>query len=237
MAKTKTEYDPKEIQEIIELYIEKELNGLVSKISQNGVFKFNTKISEMENLLNYKNENFKVYSRDFWSGTYKGEDNYGRAQILKYKKKNAVRVVGSAFDPDVLDIIALIDQYHKTPDTLVLKVRNMWDRIVKEKDASLKERNIYKEKYEELLKKHEEQTNAYHNLVFLSQSPKNSLNSMFKLSKNEDIFAFKELTKIFDEEERINELLGFEERTVIDVENVVPIDKNKASKKEKFKGL
>ncbi|MGL4850599.1 MAG: hypothetical protein ACRC28_17040 [Clostridium sp.] len=242
MAKERTKYDEKEVNEILDLYEKEILKGIKSKVSQSGVQKYNERLSNSNEYLNYLRKPFTLYSKDFWAGTYKGDDNYGKAQI-KLRNEKGQKFLGEEFSSDVLDVMALIDRYHKYPDKLFIKLRKIINSLVEEKEIAQNNYKVIEKKYNTLKESYELSLESYTNFVFESQSPNNSLNDMFRLTKEEDAFAFGELANTFNSEKRINDIINKAKKDEIRMNeilnNVVDLNekKKKSIPKKGYEGL
>lgn len=239
MARKKTEIDEKEIDEILNLFIKTRLHGVVSKLSYNGVKKFNEEIAFNDNYIRENGEQFKLYKYNFWAGKYNGVDLYGKKKIDEKKKQTEVKAVGEMFSPDILDVIALVDKLHTKPEELSRRLCKLFDRQIRENEMLKNRLSIEIEQKEVLRKKLEMMGTACTNIMFQSQSPNNSLNDMFKLRKEQDVIPYNELVSMFNEdEERINKLIRLVSATTISEktkENIIQMPKK--SDKSRFKGL
>lgn len=208
MARPRTEIDEKEINEIIELYIKEELNGIVSGLSNNGVCNFNKKIANNPKYKRENGETFKLYKYQVWGGQYNGEDGIGKTKIREKKEKNEVKVIGEGFSPVTLDIKSLVENLHSKPEKLITRLCRIFERkerIIKEYEER---ESKHKKQIEQLQQKIEMMDKALTNLMFQSQSPGNSLNDMFNMTKKEDSICRTEFKNMFNnDKERISALL------------------------------
>ena len=240
MARKKIQFDEEEINEILDLYIEIKLNGVVSKLSNNGVCNFNKEIADNDNFIRKNGKKFNLYKYNFWAGKYNGEDGYGKKKITERKEKSEVKVVGERFAPDVVDVIKLVNDFHKKPAELSRRLCKLFNRQIQEKEMLNKRLEAVTKQNTEMRERIEMMDTALTNIMFQSQSPGNSLNNMFSLSKTEDEFCYKEFKNMFNNnEERINKMIKSTYSSV-DQEgskdsNVVPINSKKS--KEKYSRL
>ena len=213
----------KEIEEILDLYIEKILHGVKSKLTYNGVKTFNDKIANSPKYLRKNGEPFKEYSRTIWSGTYQGKDYYGRKKIKEILSDNEIVVQGEEFIPDTTDLNLLFTKF-KTPmkfNTKIIKIfskeRKNYAECEALSDKYKTQRDEWKLKYELLLQ-------GVVNLMYQSQSTDNSLNNMFNMRKPVDLLCCKEFTDMFNnDEELINSLVYPNKNTELTVDNVISL--------------
>ncbi|GKX66900.1 hypothetical protein [Inconstantimicrobium mannanitabidum] len=208
MPRPKSEIDENEIYEIIHLYVIEKLNGIVSKLSNNGVYNFNKQIAQNPKFARKNGELFKLYKYQVWGGQYKGEDGIGKKKIREIKENNTVRVIGENFTPSIIDIIQLVNDLHSKPEKLISRLCKIFER--KEKlIGEYESREIkYIKQIAQLKQKLEMMDKGITNLMFQSQSPGNSLNDMFNMTQKEDSICFYELKNIFNNDnERIMGLL------------------------------
>lgn len=238
MARPRVEINKDEVKEIIDLYIKEELNGIVSKLSNRGVCKFNEKIANNPVYKRKNGELFTLYKYWVWGGEYKGEEGYGRLEIKERLEKNEVKVIGEAFIPDVADIVQLVNDLYTQPTKLIVRLRKIFEHERKEKELFKSEKDNYKQKYEDTLLKLQMHERAITNLMFQSQSPDNSLNDMFNMCKPTDEICINELSNIFDNsQERLTLLINpILERTDEDTASKVIRMSSKLSS-DKYKGL
>lgn len=240
MARKKVEIDKEEIDEILDLYIEIKLNGVVSKLSNNGVCNFNKEIADNKNFIRKNGKKFNLYRYNFWAGKYNGQDGYGKKQISERKEKSEVKVVGEQFSPDVLDVIKLVNDFYKRPAELSKRLCKIFNRKIEEKEMLDKRLEAVMKQNTELRERIEMMDTALTNIMFQSQSPGNSLNNMFRLSKDEDAFCYGEFVNMFNNnEERINKIIKSTYASVSHEgsgdSNVLPISGKK--NKEKYSRL
>ncbi|WP_338658553.1 hypothetical protein [Paraclostridium sordellii] len=197
MARGKMKIDESEIKEIIDLKVEN-LNGIVSRLTYNGVCEFNKQIANNPKYKRSNGELFKEYGYTVWAGTYKGEDYIGKKMINDIKEKNKVPIVGADFRPEVQDIIQLVNDLHNKPEKLTLRLCKIFDRERKNTEEMRKELKMLKKKKSILEEKIELMETSMTNLIFQSQSIDNSLNNMFDLKKSKDSVCYNELLNMFN---------------------------------------
>jgi hypothetical protein len=183
----------REVDEIIELKI-KDLDGLVSKLTNNNVWEFNKKISADPTFKNFKGEPFKCYSSDFWAGRYKKRDNYGRARIAYYKDKGYKNAIFNGdFDPNLKDIVLAVNEFHSKPERLVRVLSKIFtekNRTIEILEKSLEEYKESLQAKDNLIKQMED---SIYSLFFASSDSRNSLRDMFNLRRSKDRFLINEL--------------------------------------------
>lgn len=249
----KIEIDKKEIEEIINLRIT-ELDGNVDKLTYNGVWNLNKKISKDKKYKRYDGKPFTLYGYHTWAGKYKNEYGYGKIKIDEIKNNAISKAVenaksdssleneplefdinGEEFGASMNDIVMLVNDLHDEPEVLtrrLIKIFKKSKRTIIELERENKElkENLSKEK-----DKNSKLEKGVTNLFFASSSPNNSMENMVNLSKSEDAFAYNELKNMFNsDEERIRQLI----KTKEDVKNDKLLDMaSKLKKKEKIKKL
>ena len=117
MARKRREIDKVEVEEILKMQL-KEVGGIVKKLSYNGTATLNKKIA---NNPDYKRENgelFTLYPYDFWGGSYKGEDNYGKKRIDEIKNQRDIDFTEQVFEQGVHDVLLAINDLHSNPKQL-----------------------------------------------------------------------------------------------------------------------
>lgn len=201
----------KEVDEIIELKI-KELGGIASKLTYNNVWQFNKKISNNPDYKNFKGEQFKCYSSDFWSTKYKNKDNYGRARIQHYKDKGYKDAIFDGdFDPSLRDIILAVNDLHTKPERLIKVLSKIFEeqaKTIKILENSIEEYKVSLDAKEKLIKQMEKST---YNLFFASSDSRNSLRDMMNLRRSKDKFLINELESAVGNRKDFLDLLNKEE--------------------------
>ncbi|MDC4243914.1 hypothetical protein [Clostridium perfringens] len=234
MAKTKTEVDKDEVEEIIDLYI-KENGGMVSELKYKAISDFNAHIAS-EGVLRANGNPFKLYRYNFWGGSYDGKFNYGKRAIIERNNKNKVHVIGPQFDADVVDIIGCVNDLHKKPQELIdvlVKIFQKERKKIKELNEELDEKNKKLDAYKSKIEKMEK---GYANLFFQSQSPSNSLNNMMSLSKSADSVCYDELKNMFGDLNRFDRIIQSQVNEK-QMNNVTDINKQRKAQKLKDEGF
>lgn len=244
----KIDVDKREIDEIIKLRIT-ELEGDVSKLTYNSVWKFNQRISKDKNYKRYDGKNFTSYGYHTWAGKYKNEYGYGKVRIDEIKKdamsKNNSSVDSNYFElmemaneefvSSMNDIILLVSDLHTQPEVLTRRLVKVFKRDKRTIIELEKENKELKEKLAIEEDKNNKLETGVINLFFASSSPNNSMENMINLSKSEDSFSYNELKNMFNsDEERIRKLIKIKE----DEKNESLIDiAMKVKKKERIRNL
>lgn len=194
----KIDVDIEEMEEMIDLYIELKCGGLVSKLSKNGMVKFNKEIANNPNYVRKNGKLFNLYKYNKWAGSYNGVDSEGKVLIENKLKKNEVKVVGQKFVAETKDIIQLVNDFHKKPEQLTKKLCRLFERERSLNASAKKIEDDLRAKIDKLQRKIELTDKALTNLMYQTQSPGNALNNMLKLSKSEDEICIDELKDIFN---------------------------------------
>lgn len=235
MARKKNVIDEYEIVEIIDLYIEKELKGIVSKLSNNGVCNFNKVIANNPEYIRKNGELFKLYRYNVWGGKYKEKDGLGKVKIQEKIYKNSVKLIGENFRGNTIDIVQLVNDLHKQPEKLAQRLCRLFEKERSDIEYLEKKLSKLQNKNSELEEKIEMMNTAMTNFVFQSESAKNSLINMLEITKREDAFCFNEFSNMFNNnQERINYILeNVEKKTIKD--DIIYL--HKKTDKEKYSRL
>lgn len=235
MARIRRVYDEAEVDEIIKLRLER-INGIVQKLSYNGVSELN---KEIANNPDYKRENgelFKLYPYDFWGGGYKGEDNYGKQRIDYVKSQRSNELFSNLFEQGVQDVLLLINDYHQNPTQLsnrVVKIfqkdREKIKRLEKNIEQLEKQNKNLKETLEAIQK-------AVYTIFYNSSSIKNSLINVMQMNRLGDDFMAQQLKYAFSNQEELLEQLQQTEQ-VVNTSKVVNIKKQQRAKEFDDLGL
>ncbi|UOW66785.1 hypothetical protein [Paraclostridium bifermentans] len=250
----KIEIDKKEIDEIINLRIS-ELDGNISKLTYNSVWKLNERISKDENYKRYDGKNFTSYGYHTWAGKYKNEYGYGKIRIDEIKNKaiseseqnnennlgidtdylELTNITKEEFISSMNDIVMLVNDLHNEPEVLTRRLIKVFKRSKRTVLELEKENKELKEKLSKEEDKNSKLEKGVTNLFFASTSPNNSMENMMNLSKSEDAFTYDELKNMFNsDEERIRRLI----RTKQDEKNDKLLDiSTKLKKKDRIKNL
>lgn len=221
MGRKKKELDTDEINEIVDIFIETQLNGNGSLLSYNGVFTFNKQIADNSEYKRKDGSLYTLYSYNIWAGTYKDQDNYGKKRIDEIKEK--YNEVLSDKDYTLSNITEIIYSLLNKPNLLISKLSKIFADERKKYTSLQTSLNYYKKKAEMLEEKLEKTNNAMVNLFFQSQSYNNSLNNMLQLSKSEDSICYEEFMELFTEnEQKIIEKMQKKNFAAIE-NNVIPI--------------
>ena len=225
MARKKRDYDEVEVEEIIKLRLA-EINGVVSKLSYNGVTKLNKKIANNPDFKRSNGELFKLYPYDFWGGSYKGNDNYGKCRIDDIKATKDLELFSDVFDPNLQDVMLAVNDLHKDPIKLTKVLTNIYKKDKKKIETLNNEVAVLKDKNKQLQETLELMQDAMYTLFYNSQSSKNSLINMLNLKRSEDDFVSMQIEKAFcTQEELIQSLressLGQENKNVISLKKEV----------------
>lgn len=221
-----------EVKEIIDLQLEN-VNKILKKLSYNGVFQFNKKIADNEKFKRKNGEKFNLYPYDFWGGSYKGEDNYGKKQIDEYKSKRIEDLDNLVFDTGMQDIILAVNDLHNNP----VKLTNVLTRVYKkdkERIQELEEKvKLYEIQFKEQQNRIKTLETVFTNLFYNSRSSRNSLPNFFDLKKSEDWFAAEQMINAFGSMDRIKEMFIKEDKEDNDV-NVVDISKTSKNRRSRL---
>lgn len=233
MARKKREIDKVEVEEILKMQL-REINGVVKKLSYNGTATLNKKIANNPEFIRENRELFNLYPYDFWGGSYKGEDNYGKKRIDEIKSQRDVDFTEQVFEQGVHDIVLAINDLHSNPTKLskviiniVEKDRKKIERLEKEKEELMANMIAQKQKIELI-------EQAIYNIFYNSKSGKNSIQNMLSLTKSDDWFMKSQIENAFVGQENLIEELK-NGNTVND--NVVDIKTSKKLKKLEALGL
>jgi hypothetical protein len=208
MARAKREYDTEEVKEIVNLKL-KELGGIKSKLTYNSVFQFNKKIAVNNEYKRSNGELFTLYGYDFWASGYNGEDYYGRKRIDEIKNNSNVQIVGEEYEPDMQDIITLVNDFHKKPDLLVKRLLRLFSRD-KNKIKLLELDNAKMKKQNEVLNKRIATFEKGLTTLFYNSSVShNSLENVMNLTNSKDTIVRDELLNMFEKKKsRLNSVLN-----------------------------
>jgi len=212
MARQKREVNEKEIDEIISMKLN-ELNGIKRKLTYNSVCTFNERIANNPEYKRTDGELFNKYGYDFWAGSYKGEDYFGKKRINEVKNSQNVILAGELFNSEIQDLLVLVDNYHKNPQELSKRLVKLIGRerknmvILKEQNEKL---SIELAKAKKNLEVFEE---GFATMFYCSTSANNSLNDVMSLKRSEDFFVYDELKNMFNRDEsRLGKILNRKEK-------------------------
>ncbi|MCB2290177.1 hypothetical protein LGK97_10400 [Clostridium sp. CS001] len=208
MARQKREVDEEEIDEIISLKL-KELNGIKRKLTYNSVCTFNERIANNPEYKRLDGKLFNKYGYDFWATSYKGEDYFGKKKIDEVKNSRDVILAGEVFNPEIQDLLVLVDNYHKNPHELSKRLVKLMERDRKN-IAMLREQNerlnISLAKAKKNLELFEE---GFATMFYSSSSADNSLYDVMSLKRSADSFVYDELRNMFNRDEsRLGKILN-----------------------------
>lgn len=233
MARKKREIDKVEVEEILKMQL-REINGVVKKLSYNGTATLNKKIANNPEFIRENGELFNLYPYDFWGGSYKGEDNYGKKRIDEIKSQRDVDFTEQVFEQGVHDVVLAINDLHSSPTKLskviiniVEKDRKKIERLEKEKEELMANMVAQKQKIEMM-------EQAIYNIFYNSKSGKNSIQNMLSLTKSDDWFMKSQIENAFVGQENLIEELK-NGNSVND--NVINIKTSKKLKKLEVLGL
>lgn len=233
MARKKREIDKVEVEEILKMQL-REINGVVKKLSYNGTATLNKKIANNPEFIRENGELFNLYPYDFWGGSYKGEDNYGKKRIDEIKSQRDVDFTEQVFEQGVHDVVLAINDLHSSPTKLskviiniVEKDRKKIERLEKEKEELMANMVAQKQKIEMM-------EQAIYNIFYNSKSGKNSIQNMLSLTKSDDWFMKSQIENAFVGQENLIEELK-NGNSVND--NVIDIKTSKKLKKLESLGL
>ena len=206
MARKKREIDKVEVEEILKMQL-REINGVVKKLSYNGTATLNKKIANNPEFIRENGELFNLYPYDFWGGSYKGEDNYGKKRIDEIKSQRDVDFTEQVFEQGVHDVVLAINDLHSSPTKLskviiniVEKDRKKIERLEKEKEELMANMVAQKQKIEMM-------EQAIYNIFYNSKSGKNSIQNMLSLTKSDDWFMKSQIENAFVGQENLIEEL------------------------------
>ncbi|WP_238900269.1 hypothetical protein [Clostridium sp. YIM B02500] len=227
MARRKRKIDNQEVKEIINLKLQ-ELNGDKSKLTYNSVYKFNQNISNNEQYKRNNGEAFNSYGYDFWAGSYKGQDYYGKEQIDKLKSEINPIIAGESFELEIQDIIVLVDKYRNNSGLLTKKLIHCFESDRK-KISILKNENT---KLKNKLKKAQLDLKLFEqgfaSMFYNSSLVDNSLIDVISLTKSSDRYVYDELKNMFNnEEDRLQKIFDNESNDKIINRSVINIDDKK----------
>jgi hypothetical protein len=236
MARAKREVNIEEVNEIINLKL-RELCGVKNKLTYNSVFEFNKKIASNNEYKRTSGELFTLYGYDFWAGSYKGEEYFGRKRIDEIKNSSNVQVVGEEYAPDIQDIITLVNDFHKKPDILAKRLLKLFSRD-KNKIKLLEQDNTKIKKLNKLLNKRIDSfEKGLVSLFYNSAISHNSLENVMNLTNSKDSIVYDELVNIFDKKKsRLNNVLNisdFTPKPPIEAKNNIIIINNTEEVKKK----
>lgn len=236
MARKRREIDKLEVEEILKMQL-REVGGIVKKLSYNGTATLNKKIA---NNPDYKRENgelFNLYPYDFWGGSYKGEDNYGKKRIDEIKSQRSVEFTEQIFEQGIQDVLLAINDLHSNPKQLskviigiIEKDRKKIERLEKEKEELTNNMISQKNKIETMEK-------ALTNLFYNSKSGRNSLPNILNMSKSEDWFVKEQISNAFCTQEELLNSLKRGEILQHKGDNLIDIKEIKKAEKLKKMGL
>lgn len=233
MARKKREIDKVEVEEILKMQL-REINGVVKKLSYNGTATLNKKIANNPEFIRENGELFNLYPYDFWGGSYKGEDNYGKKRIDEIKSQRNVDFTEQVFEQGVHDVVLAINDLHSSPTKLskviiniVEKDRKKIERLEKEKEELMANMMAQKQKIEMM-------EQAIYNIFYNSKSGKNSIQNMLSLTKSDDWFMKSQIENAFVGQENLIEELKNDNSAN---DNVVDIKTSKKLKKLEALGL
>ena len=235
MARQKRQYDIEEVNEIIEMKL-KQLNGIIDKLSYNGVCTFNKEIANNTEYIRKNGELFKYYPYDFWGGAYKGEENYGKVQIDKIKKERKVQYITGVFDQSVQDVILAVNDLHTKPEKLSAVLMNIYKRDKEKISALQKENLLLKEKNKELKEVIQTMEKAMFNIFYNSESAKNSLINMLDLKRSQDDFMSEQLGNVFCTQKELLERLTFGE-SMKNTDKLIQMNREKKRLRNKERNL
>jgi hypothetical protein len=216
MARKKNLIDESEIDEIINKFIEEELNGSVAKLSSYSVHKYNEKIANNEKFKRENGKLFRLYKYNIWAGSYNGQDSYGKKRITELKQTAALSILAEEVPSDVADIALIVNALHKNPAKLTNKLSKIFNSERKRKDLIEAKNKKLKEENDRLKLKIAKMTEAMANFVYQSQSPDNSLNNMLNITKSRDSVCYEEFKEMFAHEngkikKSVSKILKFDE--------------------------
>lgn len=199
MARAKRRVDENEVEEIVLLKL-KELGGRKNKLTYNNVYEFNKKIAGNPEYLKEDGGLFSKYGYDFWAGSYKGQDYYGKEKINEIKNSIEVKAVGRDFIPEVQDILILVDTFHKEPELLSKKLVKVFEADKKKITKITKENEELKLKNKKLEQDLADFKKGFATVFLNSNSAYNSLNDVLSVSSLRDGNINAELQNMFKDE-------------------------------------
>lgn len=229
MARKRRDYDEAEVEEIIKLRLA-EINGVINKLSYNGVSKLNKRIANNPDFKRSNGELFKLYPYDFWGGAYKGNDNYGKHRIDDIKANKSLELFSDMFNPNLQDVMLAVNDLHKDPVKLTKVLTNIYQKDKKKIESLNNEVERLKQQNKNLKETLDMMQNVMYTLFYNSQSSKNSLINMLNLKCSEDAFIFTQIEKAFYGQEELLQLLK-ENPKKQESGNVVELKRNMRKKK------
>lgn len=229
MARKKRDFDEVEVEEIIKLRLS-EINGLIDKLSYNGVSKLNKRIANNSEFKRQNGQLFKLYPYDFWGGTYKGNDNYGKCRIDDIKANKKLELFSDVFDSNLKDVILAVNDLHKNPVKLTKILTNIYEKDKRKVEKLDQEVKLLKDQNKNLVETLDMMQNVMYTLFYCSQSSKNSLTNMLNLKCSEDSFVFSQIEKAFYGQEELIQLLK-ENPKKQEGKNVIELKNNNRRKK------
>lgn len=230
MGRAKKEIDEKEIDEIIDLFMETKAFGNVNELNNNAVFKFSIEIANNDKYIRKNGQKFNSYSKNIWFGSYNGKPYIGKAKIEERKNINLAITLPTQHDPEFSEIGKLVDELHKTPNRLTVELIKIIKGYRKKLSTMLNLQAENKKLKDEIRIIKE----SYLNLFFLSYSSANSLINMMDLNKEGDTVCYEEFKNIFaNDENKIRE--NFKNKFPSELpNNVMPFNKKHKSDTDKL---
>lgn len=208
MSVTAIKYDVDEVDEIIKLF-EKSKGGFVAKLTIKQVFEFNEKIGENHKYKRVNGQLFTKYSRHFWYGTTtNGEYCYGKKRILELNKFKQEQLDEDYIESDLNDILLIVKDNHKSPQKMELLLRKYLNRMSKKYNGINKTNERLLKENKDLKNTVIEIQDAMTNIMFLSQSPYNSLNDMLNVVNDGDKYITFEIENMWDDGTKRLEMLS-----------------------------
>lgn len=195
MARPKKVIDTTEVDEIIQLILEK-LEYKNNKLNYNNVWQFNQKLVE-EGVLRKNNEPFNLYGYAFWASSYNGEPYYGKSKIDEIKTTSPIVIAGENMDITEADVHFLIKRYKHRPEELSRRFIKIFEKN-NSTIQKLKNQNI--ELNKQIIKLRSEKESLENSLLMLfynSQYTTNSMVNIMSSSKEGDSLLKKEFKNIY----------------------------------------
>lgn len=196
VGRPQTEYDEEELNEIINLAIDKMLEGRNDKITYNKMVKFNKEIANNKDYKRSNGELFKLYGYNFWA-----VKDIGRKLVDEAKGVREVIAAGEAFVIDIKDIQLTIDKYYNNKTQLTKKMVDLFE-------SNKKKAEVYKselEKAKNLIEDKDKQIYALElgmaTMFYNSYLNENSLEDIASLSNREDRIVYDEIKNAFNNNE------------------------------------
>ncbi len=235
MSVTALKYDVDEVDEIIRLF-EQSKGGFVAQLKIKQVFEFNQKIG---NNPKYKRKNgklFSKYTRHFWYGTTtNGEFCYGKKRILELNRLKEEQLDEDYIASDLNDILLIVKDNLKSPQKMEFILRKYLNKMAKEHDKINKMNEELLEENKKLKNKVIEIQDAMTNIMFLSQSPYNSLNDMLNGVKDGDKYITFEIENMWDDGVKRLEILSSLSNNSGNYNNIVDMqEKVREQRKKKY---